>query len=47
MTDRHKILIASDDAHEKVFAEIQINGRFLALVSQRKVSANSKSNCQC
>jgi len=34
MIDEYKIIIASDFEHEKVFAEIYKNGKFIALVSQ-------------
>ena len=34
MNDEIEVVIASDDEHERVFAEIYFNGRFVALVSQ-------------
>jgi len=33
MTNEFEIVIASDDEHEKVFAEIVIDDKFVALVS--------------
>ena len=34
MDGRYEVLIADDSEHEKVFAEIQRNNKFLALISQ-------------
>ena len=34
MNDDFRIMIASDDDHERVFAEIYLDDKFVALVSQ-------------
>jgi len=36
VTERYNVIIASDPEHEKVFAEIQCDNKFLALISQEE-----------
>ena len=36
MDGEFKIMIASDDEHERVFAEIYLDDKFVALVSQER-----------